>query len=222
MRTFAIDFIRQVIYQTLLKEHLDNPNYIGGVNDLSLVSFYEHLETDDEVDRFVETVRDLNDQQNRTHLLMNGVIVSPTNPTITNLNQSLIIPLDFNVSFRTTLAFRDSALETLHNAIYKLKGRKFDIAELDNGKLFMVGTMANNINGNPLVRNGDYIGTITAPTTLDTWINNKVTELENMGLTFENKVNGAFVNGSYFYFGDVNKIKVAVYDNGWNEVVDNY
>lgn len=221
-KVFAIDFIRQVIYQTLLKEHLDNPKYIGGVNDLSLVSFYEHLETDDEVDRFVETVRDLNDQQNRTHLLMNGVIVSPTNPTITNLNQSLIIPLDFNVSFRTTLAYRDSALETLHNAIYKLKGRKFDIAELDNGKLFMVGTMANNINGNPLVRNGDYIGTITTPTTLDTWINNKVTELENMGLTFESKVNGAFVNGSYFYFGDVDKIKVAVYDNGWNEVVDNY
>lgn len=223
MKTFAIDFVRQIIYQTLLQEHLNNPKYVGGVNDLSLVSFYEHLETDSEVDRFVNAVRDLNDQQNRTHLLMNGVIVSPTNPTITNLNQSLIIPLDFSISFRTTLAYRDSALETLHNAIYKLKGRKFDIAELDNGKLFMVGTMANNVNSSPLVRNGDYIGYIGYPTTLDTWINAKTTELINMGLVFDNRENGAYKNGSYFYFGSYGKLKVAYFNgNEWSEIVDNY
>lgn len=222
-KVFAIDFVRQVIYQTLLQEHLNNPKFVGGVNDLSLVSFYEHLETDSEVDRFVEAVRDLNDQQNRTHLLMNGVIVSPTNPTITNLNQSLIIPLDFSISFRTTLAYRDSALETLHNAIYKLKGRKFDIAELDNGKLFMVGTMANNVNGSPLVRNGDYIGYIGYPTTLDSWINATTYGLINMGLVFDNRENGAYKNGSYFYFGSYGKLKVAYYNgNEWNEIVDNY
>ena len=55
MKTFAIDFVRQVIYQTLLQEYIKNPTkYIGNHNDISLVSFYEHLETDSEVDRFVE------------------------------------------------------------------------------------------------------------------------------------------------------------------------
>ena len=32
---FEIDFVRQAIYQTLLQEHLKNPNeYIGGENEL--------------------------------------------------------------------------------------------------------------------------------------------------------------------------------------------
>ena len=74
-RAFEIDFVRQVIYQTLLKEHNEHPtDFIGGVNELALTSFYEHLLSNEEIDRYIETVRDLNDQQNRTGLIANGTI----------------------------------------------------------------------------------------------------------------------------------------------------
>lgn len=217
-RAFEIDFVRQVIYQTLLKEHIDNPTeYIGGENQLSLISFYEHLETNEEVDRFCELVRDLNNQQNRAGLIANGTILSPSNPSITNLNQCTIIPLDFTVDFRCTLANRDLVKNSLDNMVAILKGRKQDIAQLDTGKLFMVGTLGNNINGEPLIRNGDFIGTIplTPVTTVNEYISGKITTLVS-SKGFLSNVNDL---GSYLYFEDTDgKLKVAVYV--YNETLD--
>ena len=159
MKAFSIDFIRQLISQTLLEENIKQPTkYIGNENQVRLTSFYEHLASDDEVNRFVETVRDLTEQQNRTGLIANGIIFTPENPTITNVNKATIIPLSFTMNFRCKLADRDLVLETLNNAVSILKGRKWDIAEFDNGKLFKVGTIANNVDGQPLIRNGDFIG----------------------------------------------------------------
>lgn len=209
-KAFEIDYIRQIIIQTLQKEHNENPNYIGGDNQVRLTSFYEHLASDDEVDRYVATVRDLTNQQNRLGLIANGVILAPSNPTITNLNQCTIIPLEFTINFRCTLANRDILKGTLDNVVSILKGRKQDIAELDNGKLFMVGTLGNNINGTPLIRNGDFIGSYTPSETLtlDTFIDNKILDLQqNKGFyTYSKQVN------NYLYYEDTNdnQLKVAV------------
>ena len=88
MRSFPIDFVRQVIEQTLLEEKIKEPNkYFGGDSQVKLFSFYEQLQKDDEVNRYVEIYRDLTEQQNRTGLIMNGTIIAPENPTITNVNQ---------------------------------------------------------------------------------------------------------------------------------------
>ena len=212
VRAFEIDFIRQAIYQTLLQEHIKNPTqYLGGENELALTSFYEHLLSNEEIDRYVETVRDLNDQQNRTGLIANGTILSPSNPTITNLNQVTIVPMDFTVNFRSTLANRDYVKTSLDNMVSILKGRKFDIAELDNGKLFLVGTLGNNINGNPLIRNGDFIGTIPSSpvVTINEYISGKITSLTSTK-GFVSQVN---LVGSYLYYEDTDhKLKVAVYE----------
>ena len=159
IKAFPIDFVRQLIEQTLLEEHYKNPNYYGGPNQVNLFSFYEQLQKDSEVNRYVEIYRDLTEQQNRTGLIMNGTIVAPENPTITNINNATIIPMTFTCNFRVKLADRDSALQTISHLIQVLKGRKHDIAELNTGALFKVGTMGNNINGVPLIKSGDYIGT---------------------------------------------------------------
>lgn len=164
LKTFPIDFLRQIFEQKLLEEHIKNVNYFGGKNQVSILSFYEQLKSQDEVDRFVETYRDLTEQQNRTGLILNGVLVSPENPTITNLYSSLIVPMSYTCSLRTNIANRDQALETLNNLINELKGRKKDIAQLDcideKGRKystpFMVGTIGQNI-GAPLVKNGDFV-----------------------------------------------------------------
>ena len=169
LRTFPIDFIRQAFEQKLFEEHNKDLNLFGGKNQVNIFSFYEQLKSQDEVDRFVKNYRDLSEQQNRTGLILNGVIVAPENPTITNLYSSLIIPLSWTCSMRCTLANRDQAIATINNLIDKLKGRKADIAELhcvdDNGKPyaqpFMVGTIYQG-DGKPTLKNGDYIGSVNS------------------------------------------------------------
>ena len=223
-KAFEIDVIRQIVEQLMLQEHIKNPYFIGGKNQLALTSFYEHLASDEEVDRYVKTVRDLTEQQNRMGLLANGVIVAPSSPTITNLNQCTIIPLDFTINFRCTLENRDLLKYSLNNVVRILKGRKQDICEFDNGKLFLVGTLGNNVNGNPQIRNGDFIGVLpnTNPaTTVNTFITNRQSDLiTNYG--FESEV--LTTVGSYLYYEEQSsgKLKVAVLtsDNGWQPQVE--
>lgn len=223
-RAFEIDVIRQIVEQLMLQEHIKNPYFIGGKNQLALTSFYEHLASDDEVDRYVKVVRDLTEQQNRMGLIANGVIVAPSSPTITNLNQCTIIPLDFTINFRCTLENRDLLKYSLNNVVRILKGRKQDICEFDNGKLFLVGTLGNNVNGKPQIRNGDFIGVLpnTNPeTTVNAFITNRQNDLiTNYGFESEVLINV----GSYLYYEEQSsgKLKVAVLtsDNGWQPQVE--
>ena len=231
INTFPIDFIRQLIEQTLLEEHMKNEHYFGGENQVKLFSFYEQLQRDDEVNRYVEMYRDLTDQQNRTGLIMNGTLVAPENPTITNINNATIIPLTFTCNFRVKLANRDSALKTISHLIELLKGRKHDIAEFDNGQLFKVGTIANNVNGNPYIKNGDYIGDFVKPVSADLDINNVInTKLSQLntdyGITFENNT-----YPKYLYYGyktqsqlsyQLKVSKKATSEGSWVEVVNTY
>ena len=173
IHTFPIEFLRQALEQHLLLKHIQNPHYFGGSNQIQLFSFYEQLKGQDEVDRFVERYRDLTEQQNRANLIGNGILLSPENPTITNLYSSLIIPMTWTCSIRTMLQNRDQMIETLFELIDELKGRKVDIAELkctdENGKVyyqpFCVGTIGHNDGGFLQIKNGDYIGSVgTSPT----------------------------------------------------------
>ena len=100
-RNMEIDFVRQAIIQTIREEYIKDPiKYVGSENDILLTSFYEFIASDYSVDRYLEEVRELTDQQNRVGLIANGVIVAPSSPTITNLNRSTIIPMDYNITFR--------------------------------------------------------------------------------------------------------------------------
>ena len=168
LKIFPIDFIRQAFEQKLLEEHKKDVNFFGGKDQVNIFSFYEQLKSQEQVDRFVENYRDLSDQQNRSGLILNGVIVAPENPTITNLYSSLIVPMSWTCSMRCLIENRDQAIWTINNLIEKLKGRKVDIAQLncvdEQGKPycepFMVGTIGQN-DGEPSLKDGDYIGTLS-------------------------------------------------------------
>lgn len=206
MKTMSIDYIRELIENTLAEEHEKNPNFFGGKNQVNLFSFYEQLQEDYEVDRFTEVYRDLVDQQNRTGLIMNGTIVAPENPQILNTHNHTIIPLTYNVSFRVALKDRDDALATLDNLFKVLKGRKQDIAELDTGKLIEVGTIANNVSGTPKVNDGDFIGLIDSRT-ITTAVPDRLAELAALGiittglkqLYFEDSVSHKLMSAIYDY-----------------------
>ena len=182
MKTLALDFVRQAIEQTLEQEHLKNSKYFGGKNQVNLMSFYEQLVEDYEVDRYKEVYRDLVNEQNRTGLILNGTIVAPETPQIMNINSSLIVPLTFNVSFRTYIKDRDLAIETIDHLIKIMRGRHFDIAEFDNGKLLKVGTIANEVLGTPTLKNGDFVGTLGS-SVITTDMAARLSTLTSLGIT---------------------------------------
>ena len=130
IKTFPINFVQAALEQTLLMAHISNPDFFGGKRQISLSSFYQQLKNQDEVDRFVEQFQDLLEQQNRLDLIGNGILLSPENPTITNLYSCLIIPMTYNCAIRCQLSNRDQMLETINNLIEELKGAKCDIAQL--------------------------------------------------------------------------------------------
>jgi hypothetical protein len=227
LKNFPIDFVRQIIEQGLLEEHIKNPSkYFGGKNQVNLMSFYEQLQKEDEVNRYVEIYRDLTDQQNRTGLIMNGTLIAPENPTITNVNQCLIIPMNFTCSFRVKLGDRDSAIETINNLIAKYKGRHFDIAEFDNGSLLKVGTIANQVNDTPHYCSGDFLGFDVSD---NTEIVDKLTALGTKGITYQQLHNekwfycvGAGDDGDklcVFVYNATTELYEKVYSNEFDDII---
>lgn len=215
MKAFPIDFVRQIIEQTMYENKIKNENLIGGENQLCLFSFYEHLTSESEVDRYVSNYRDLTNQQNKTDIVANGVIVSPENPTITNLNQTTIIPLTYTCSFRCTLKNRDIVMESINSMIKELKGRKVDVAEFGSGKLFKVGTVANNSIGKPRLRNGDYVGEVNGDENVNTEINTLLVGF-NLGKFVEIDSDLYYV---YYTNTITNELCVAYKNNGiWQRV----
>lgn len=217
LKTFPIDFVRQILEQKLLEEHINNVNYFGGKEQVAITSFYEQLKSQDEVDRFIETYRDLTEQQNRTGLILNGVLLSPENPTITNLYSSLIVPMAWTTSLRCTLENRDNAIITINNLIEKLKGRKVDVAQLncvdEDGRPystpFCVGIIGQN-SGAPALKDGDYIGTLTNANAAST----RISEYISKGVTFDN------IKDNWFYCQHSNKLKVVRPFITTNNIID--
>lgn len=217
IKTFPINFIQEALEQTLLKAHIENPDFFGGRNQISLTSFYQQLKNEEEVNRFIETFRDLSEQQNRLNLIGNGILLSPENPTITNLYSCTIIPMTFTCAIRCQLSNRDQMIETINNLIEELKGTKCDIAQLkcrdSNGNVFyqpfMVGTIGHN-ERHPLVNNGDFIGTA-----------NGTIEVENILHDMADKdlydIDFLFHEGQWYYAESYGKL-VVFYCDGNNFV----
>lgn len=211
LKTFPLDYIRQIISQVLYEEHINNPDLVGAYDQVQIFSFYEQLQTEEEVNRYVELYREITDQQNRTNLIMSGTVIAPENPTITNINQKTNIPMTFTCSLRLTLGDRDICLDSINNLIEKLKGRKVDIAEFDNGKLLVVGTIANNSVGTPYYKNGDFIGVKTNTSqSLTAFVDSVKTDLTNKEITYKDSSSQI----QWFYYEESGKLKVAYSHNG--------
>ena len=153
-KTFALDFVRAIIDYKLSfndnTEYFSNDNYNGIAN----YSFFEHLKSNEAVNRYVSTFEELTKQQNRTHLAGFGILSTNESPTITNLYDAFISPFEFTYVIRCLLKDRDKMLGTLYHLIDELKGRKIDVAQLDSGVLFPVGTITD------IIHNGDFIGSV--------------------------------------------------------------
>lgn len=185
LKAFPIDFVRAV-FENQFRKNSTNTELFNN-EDISLFSFYEHLSTQEEVDRYVELYKDLVGQQNKTNKLGFGIVAVTDTPSITNIATSFVSPFEWSCTIRCTMANRDKMMQTIYQLIEDLKGKKVDVAQLDNGKIFPVGTLFNE--GDNAFHSEDYIGEVdfTNATTLNTSINALLTSLStNYGLTFDN------------------------------------
>ena len=176
IKSFPIEYISYILQQTFYEEKNKNPNYYGGAREIAIYPLYSQLESQEQVDRFVDNFMGIVKQQNRANLIGAGILLSPENPTITNLYSSTIIPMSWNCAMRCNLENKDKMVETINNAIDVLKGRKVDIAQLklcdENGRFigyqpFCVGTIGEEIyalNNKVYIQNGAFLGFVGVQT----------------------------------------------------------
>ena len=220
IQVFPIEFIREIIRQTLLREKLKrgNDNYIGGDNEINIFSFYEQLSTHEEVNRYVENYRALTKQQNKTDLIANGVLTCPSAPSITNLYSATIIPMDWALFVRTTLGNRDQVVYSFNNLIEVLNGRAHDLALLtcrdESGKIyyqpFMLPRVGNDDGSNyngvgaPRLESNMFIG--YAPSETSAYLESVITTMTSLDVV------DALGIGDYVYYqttGANSQIRIA-------------
>lgn len=158
LKVMQIDFVRSVL-ESKLKSFASGEQFFNDT-DIKLFSFYEQLTQDNEVDRYVELYNDLVLQQNKMDLVGFGIVTTTDTPSITNLKKGFVSPFEWSCTIRCTLKNRDKMIATIYKIIEDYKGKKQDIAQLNNGKLVPVGTPTNRIT--LTVEDYDFIGEITS------------------------------------------------------------
>lgn len=205
IKVFQIEFVRKAL-ESKLASYVGNTNLFND-DDIVIFSFYEHLVSDSEVERYIELYRELVNEQNRADKIGYGIIATTDTPSITNLKSVFVSPFEWSCNIRCEITNRDKMLTTIYQLISDLKGRKLDVAQLNNGKLFVVGTIDDNI------KNYDYIGEV-ASSTFATDIPDLISAITSNGIT--TSISGL----EYIYASCDGVIKLYRYvDSSWVEQV---
>jgi hypothetical protein len=111
-------------------------------NTIFLASFYEQIQDDEQINRYVDTIKELLALQNREKSESNykamGIIAQSGNAEIINIKQNYISPLEYQARFDIELSDRDYVLGKLKTLINDLRGRKFDLIQLTNGQIKVI------------------------------------------------------------------------------------
>lgn len=178
LKVMQIDFVRSVL-ETALKYNASGTTFFNDT-DISLFSFYEQLTEEAEVNRYVERYQQLVSQQNKEDLIGFGILAVTDTPSITNLKKGFVSPFEWSCTVRCTLGNRDKMINTIYDLIERYKGKKQDIAQLDNGKLVPVGTFTNRLT--MTIEDYDFIGIVES--NADTEIKAYISSLSsNYGIT---------------------------------------
>jgi hypothetical protein len=152
MAIYDIDLLRQLFVDKL------------NDNTIFLASFYEQIQDEQQIERYVETIKELLALQNREKSESNykamGIIAQSGNAEIINIKQNYISPLEYQARFDIELTDRDYVLGKLKTLINDLRGRKFDIVALQSGtiKTFNAPTI-NTGTGKPNLFSGMFVDT---------------------------------------------------------------
>jgi hypothetical protein len=112
-------------------------------NTIFLASFYEQIQDEEQINRYVDSIKELLALQNREKSESNykamGIIAQSGNAEIINIKQNYISPLEYQARFDIELNDRDYVLDKLRGLINQLRGRKFDLSLQSNGSVVVFG-----------------------------------------------------------------------------------
>jgi hypothetical protein len=117
--------------------------FVDKLNDSSifLASFYEQLQDDEQISRYVDNIKELLSLQNREKETSNfkamGIIAQSGNAEIINIKRNYVSPLEYQARFDIQLNDRDYVLGKLKQLIDDCRGRKFDLVQLTNGQIIV-------------------------------------------------------------------------------------
>ena len=154
--------------------------FVDKLNDSSifLASFYEQIEDEQSVSRYVANIKDMIALQNREKSVSNykamGIVSQTGQAEILNIKTNYVTPLEYQVRLDIELADRDYVLGKIKTLIDDTRGSKFDVLVGGNGTIYPTAN-PNGFNGTkPILQNkcfvfysGDY-NWITAPNDLIT------------------------------------------------------
>jgi hypothetical protein len=125
MAIYDIDLLRQIFVDKL------------NDNTIFLASFYEQIEDEQSVSRYVANIKDMIALQNQEKSVSNykamGVISQSGQAEILNIRTNYITPLEYQVRFDIQLSDRDYVLDKIKTLIDTLRGNKYDMVALTNG-----------------------------------------------------------------------------------------
>jgi hypothetical protein len=172
MAIYDIDLLR-----ALFVDKLDD-------NTIFLASFYEQIQDEQQIERYVDSIKELLALQNREKSESNykamGIVAQSGSAEIINIKQNYISPLEYQARFDIELSDRDYVLGKLKTLINDLRGRKFDLVQLTTGVTKVILPNAINTSTNRLTRreganavpnfmkpNGGYVPTTATTDWLD-------------------------------------------------------
>ena len=125
MEVYEIDLVR-----ALFANKLNDPT-------IFLASFYEQIQDQEQITRYVDTIKDLIALQNRekseSDYKAMGIIAQAGDSEILNIKTNYIVPTNYSARFDIELADRDYVLGKIKALINDLRGRKFEVIQLANG-----------------------------------------------------------------------------------------
>jgi len=218
MAVYDIDLLRQLFVDKL------------NDNTIFLASFYEQLQDDEQISRYVETIKELLALQNReksesTYKAM-GVIAQSGNAEIINIKQNYISPLEYQARFDIELSDRDYVLGKLKTLINDLRGRKFDIVLLQSGTIktfntptINTGTGKANLFSGMLVATGGNTPTGATPTAFGEYVRTTYNSSQSTTYTLFFIFNGRLYSRTMSYVAD-GIIPPITYTYTWGAVTD--
>lgn len=145
---YDIDLVRKLLVNTI-----DDENII-------ISSFYDSLDSGEQVDRYLKTVEELIKQANKTNSTGWGVISQTNTGEIVNIRDNYLTSFDWQLRIETFKENKKEINTKLRQMINSLKGRKFNIQD-DDGNNYKIMVAFSNIQADlPVILNDEEVVTL--------------------------------------------------------------
>jgi hypothetical protein len=156
MATYDIDLLR-----ALMVDKLND-------NSIFLASFYEQIQDEEQITRYVDSIKELialqNSEKSKSGYKAMGIISQSGSADILNIKQNYIVPLEYDVRLDIEITDRDYVLGKIKQLIDDLRGRKFDVIQLVSGQVVIPVTPTINTSTDKIIlANNVLIGTTSYP-----------------------------------------------------------